>query len=166
MPEKRIQLTLFVDEGQSEIIEYIRRKYNPAQHALIKSHVTLCREDELEQTEAILQTVARLDSPPVTIDFGNMVRFSEGKGLMMPAIGENRSFHELRKRVLKDTTPNPRIHEPHITLMHPRNAACTDDLFRELAKISLPHKLDFTKISLIRQEEGKVWEILDEFSLK
>ena len=43
----RRQLTLFLTE-QNQIIEEIRATYNPKQFELIKAHVTLCREDEIE----------------------------------------------------------------------------------------------------------------------
>ncbi|NMR33228.1 hypothetical protein HIO71_03290 [Chryseobacterium aquaticum] len=48
MNKTRRQLTLFLDDHYSTEIETIRRKYNPVQYKSIKSHVTLCREDELE----------------------------------------------------------------------------------------------------------------------
>ena len=43
--DTRKQLTLFVKDVQAKAIEAIRRQYNPEQYALIKAHVTLCRED-------------------------------------------------------------------------------------------------------------------------
>lgn len=60
MNTKRIQLTLFIDEDESAPIEKIRKEFNPGQYALIKSHVILCREDELEQIENVLLNLERL----------------------------------------------------------------------------------------------------------
>jgi len=40
MSTKRIQLTLFIDENESGMIEHIRKEFNHAQYALIKGHVT------------------------------------------------------------------------------------------------------------------------------
>ena len=45
---KRKQLTLFLEASEAESIERIRKEFNPKQFALIKSHITLCREDEIE----------------------------------------------------------------------------------------------------------------------
>ncbi|MBL0007415.1 MAG: hypothetical protein IPP25_09600 [Saprospiraceae bacterium] len=53
---RRIQLTLFIDEKQSAAIERIRQKFNPQQYGLIKAHVTLCREDEIESFDNVLLT--------------------------------------------------------------------------------------------------------------
>jgi 2'-5' RNA ligase len=166
MNKKRIQLTLFVDENESEVIETIRREFNPEQYKLIKSHLTLCREDELEQIEVVLQTLSRLDHHSITIDFGSVERFSDGKGVLIPARGNNEQFRKLREEVLQDVTKNPAKHEPHITLMHPRNATCSDSLFEQLGKFKIPTKLEFRKISLIEQEDGSVWRVRNEFELK
>ena len=161
----RRQLTLFVDETNAGIIENIRQTFNPEQHAIIKSHVTLCREDEIEPIEMMIQNLANLQHDYLSINFGPVVRFSDGKGILMPAKGDNAAFHTLRKLVLKGIINNPGEHEPHITLMHPRNATCTDSIFDQVANRNLPAKLTFRKISLIQQEDRNPWHILNEFEL-
>ena len=166
MNQKRIQLTLFVDEENSIVMEKIRREFNPAQYDLIKSHVTLCREDELDKIDEVMRNLIGLNHDPITIEFGNMVRFSEGKGLMIPAFGDNEPFQKLRAYILKGIIEHPRKQEPHITLMHPRNSICTDAIFEQVKAQELPHKIEFNKISLIEQAMGKQWHILEEFELK
>ena len=53
----RIQLTLFVDPKEAVTIERVRQEFNPGQFKLIKAHVTLCREDEIQDLEkVVLQT--------------------------------------------------------------------------------------------------------------
>jgi 2'-5' RNA ligase len=166
MNKTRTQLTLFINEKDAKIIEAIRQKFNPKQYALIKSHVTLCREDELENIKQILYNLTHLKHNSITINFGNIICFSDKKGVLIPAIGSLESFENLRKDILKGIIENPRIQEPHITLMHPRNATCTDEIFAEIQKFDLPNALNFTKISLIEQEIGQKWRILKEFDLK
>jgi 2'-5' RNA ligase superfamily len=166
MNKTRTQLTLFIHKKDAQIIEEIRQKFNPKQYALIQSHVTLCREDELENIEQILYNLTNLNHNPITINFGNIIRFSDKKGVLMPALKNNKSFQNLRKNILKAIIENPRIQEPHITLMHPRNATCTDEIFAEIEKYDLPNILNFTKISLIEQEIGEKWVVLKEFDLK
>lgn len=161
----RIQLTLFLGEDYSTEIEAIRKQFNPLQYSLIRSHVTLCREEELEHMERIIHNLELRNYPPIIIEFGNAIRFSEGKGVLIPATGSNDQFHNLREKVLDGTTTNPRKHEPHITLMHPRNSVCTDETFSQIEKISLPRKIKFTKVSLIAQEEQAKWNMLKEFPL-
>lgn len=165
MTQKRRQLTLFIPAPASDPIEKIRREFNPAQYALIKSHVTLCREDELEQPEKVILNLTRLRHGRITIDFGAPVRFSGGKGVLLPAIGTHESFQQLRERILQGIIEKPRTYEPHITLMHPRNAACTDELFEQIERCVFPDKIEFRKISLIEQETGKKWNVLEEFEL-
>jgi len=165
LTKKRTQLSLFIDAFNSASIEKIRATFNPVQYALIPAHVTLCREDELEQMEKVVQNLQRLNQDSITIDFGPIVRFSEGKGVLIPAIGPNASYQQLRANILQGIIENPRIPEPHITLMHPRNATCTDEIFAKIAAHNLPNKITFKKISLIEQEIGMKWCILDEFHL-
>lgn len=166
MNHKRIQLTLFIDGNETDEIERIRKTYNPEQYNLIKAHVTLCREDELEQIEKVLQNLKTLDHAGITIDFENPIRFSNGKGVLLPVFGTNKLFQELRNKILRGIIENPRVHEPHITLLHPRNAACTDEIFQQIEKSRFPKKIAFKKISLIEQEQGMKWEIIKEFELK
>ncbi|MEP7232292.1 MAG: 2'-5' RNA ligase family protein [Ginsengibacter sp.] len=159
----RRQLTLFVEEKDAENIERVRKEFNLKQSELIKSHVTLCREDEIENLEQVIANLSDLTEIDISIDFGRITRFSNGKGVLLPAQGDNIEFHELRKKILHGLTVNPRMHEPHITLMHPRNSTCTDDIFRQIKEISLPEKLKFKVISLIEQREGGAWNVLQKF---
>lgn len=161
----RRQLTLFLDEGDAGNIEKIRADFNPRQSALIKSHVTLCREDEIENLGKVMGNLANLQYAPIAIDFGPPKRFAEGKGVLMPATGSLRAFDALRKGILLGTTDDPKKHEPHITLVHPRNSTCTDAVFREIARMDLPGRLTFRKISLIEQEDDRPWRVLGEFHL-
>ncbi|TKC12541.1 2'-5' RNA ligase family protein [Pedobacter polaris] len=167
MEEIRRQLTLFIE---NETIEKVRVKFNPAQHALISAHVTLCREDELEDLDTIIANIKSLKiNKPIRIIFNDVERFENGKGALIPACKEgtplvnhaNDHFHNLRDAILI----SPRKHLPHITLMHPRNSTCTDSIFEEIKSFKLPATLFFNKISLIEQKSGGKWKVLDEFSL-
>ncbi|MEO8174241.1 MAG: 2'-5' RNA ligase family protein [Sediminibacterium sp.] len=166
MSKKRIQLTLFVEETESVEIERIRKEFNPEQYSLIKSHVTLCREDELEQIDKITQTLKMLDYNSITIDFGKVVRFSNRKGVMLPSIGDNEPFKKLRKSILMPVNIEPIDYFPHITLMHPRNSTCTDIWFEQIEKFILPVRLEFKKISVIEKQGGNKWNVIKEFSLQ
>ena len=165
MNKKRQQLTLFADEKDMLVIEAIRNQFNPEQAALIKAHVTLCREDEIVPIEKVLKNLESLNEPIVSIDFGEMIRFSEGKGILLPAIGSTKSFHQLRNAVLAGLVEHPRLHEPHITLMHPRNSTCTNTIFNQVKAYRFPATIEFKTVSLIEQEEGKAWVLLREFKL-
>jgi len=160
----RQQLTLFVDKQQAAAIEYIRRKFNPKQYQLIASHVTLCREDELHDMSYIL---ARLQDPlpSITVQLGPVCRFQNGQGVLLPAAGSNASFHQLRNKLLKKDMEHIRLHHPHITLMHPRNSTCTDDIFKEIQSARLPACLTFKQVSLIEQTDGGKWQTIQTVNL-
>lgn len=159
----RRQLTLFVEQKDAETIEQVRREFNPIQFELIKSHVTLCREDEIENFEQIKINLLHLKQNEIVIEFGKAKRFDNGKGLLLPATIDDGEFQELRRQVLVGLTDNPRKQQPHITLMHPRNSTCTDNIFKEIEKVRFPTKLKFKKISLIEQVNGGKWKILEDF---
>ena len=126
----------------------------------------MCREDELDPIEQVMQNLEKLNHTYISINFGPVIKFSDDKGVLIPATGENEEFHQLRKLILEGVIENPRNHEPHITLLHPRNSTCTESIFQQIAKIKLPDKIAFKKISLIAQEGESKWNILEEYTLK
>jgi len=148
------------------VIEAIRKKFNPEQYALIKSHVTLCREDELKDIDKVLENLHQLKVKPISITFDDAKRFSEEKGVLIPAKAENSSFDILRSIILNGVIDNPKKQEPHITLMHPRNSTCTNVIFDEIKRNPFPKEFTFDTISLIKQELGKKWSTITEFKLE
>lgn len=162
----RRQLTLFVEPKDAEKIEKVRQEFNPRQSDLIKSHVTLCREDEIENLEQVLTNLNRLTQSSIFIEFGHPTRFENGKGILMAAMEDNVQFQELRRQILIGINDNPGKQIPHITLMHPRNSTCTDNVFKHIEKIKLPTKFEFKSVSLIEQKDGAHWKILQQFELK
>lgn len=165
MSTTRRQLTLFLRD-QNEMIEKVRAAFNPIQHQLIAAHVTLCREDEIQPLAKVLrnlQTITLIE--PIRIDFGPIERFEHGKGLLLPAKADNKAFDELRKMVLKDVIEIPRMPLPHVTLIHPRNATCTDEIFDQIKQYQFPTELYFNQISLIEQENDGKWLVLEQFAI-
>lgn len=160
---KRIQLTLFASESESAELETLRRKFNPEQYALIQCHITLCREDELLPLDAVIRNLESLNLGQFRMELCRPLRFAEGKGVLIPAMDTDEIFQNLRKKILNGIIASPRIQEPHITLIHPRNGTCTDEIFEEIEKCEIPKSLLFKKISLIEQEAGMKWKILQEF---
>lgn len=162
----RRQLTLFVEPNDAETIEQVRQEFNPRQFEIIKAHVTLCREDEIKELEKVISNLFLLTQQAIVIEFAKVIRFDNGKGLLLPATTDDGEFEELRRQVLVGLNDNPRKQEPHITLMHPRNSTCTDNIFRQIEKINLPIKLKFKRISLIEQENGGQWKTLKNFEFR
>lgn len=158
-------MTLFLNKKDAVPFEAIRSRYNPQQSALIDCHVTLCREDEIVSLYKVLRNLDNLQQKPIAINFGNAIRFENGKGVLIPATGSNDQFQILREQILAGLENNPQQYEPHITLIHPRNATCTDTIFQTIVNASLPHDLIFKTISLIGQTDGGKWKILKTFDL-
>ncbi len=161
---KRTQITLFVDSACASSVEQVRQRYNSIQHALIPCHVTLCREDEIEPyIDQITFNLMRLKSRSCEISFGRPTRFDNGKGVLLPAIGTNTSYHALRKNILNDCIVVPSKPDPHITLMHPRNSTCTDRIFEEIQQFVFPSIIRFSEVCLIEQSNGGKWNIVQKF---
>lgn len=161
----RRQITLFVEPKDAEKIEQIRQEFNPEQFEIIKAHVTLCRENEIEDLEKVRSNLFSLTLTDIDITFKKIERFHNSKGLFLPATNNNEAFDKLRRQVLCGLIDNPVKQEAHITLMHPRNSTCTDAIFKQVETISLPAKLNFKTISIIEQKKGGKWKILEEFNL-
>lgn len=164
MKEARRQLTLFIPGGD-EAIEKIRAEFNPVQYQLIAAHVTLCREDEIGTIEKVIENIKAISWPgPVRIEFSPPERFENGSGVFIPAKTTDQ-FNGLREAVLKGTSQSPKKHLPHITLMHPRNSCCTDLIFEQIKQRKFPAVLEFDKISLIEQQNGGRWTVVQEFPI-
>ena len=148
------------------MIEKIRAEFNPVQFKLIPAHVTLCRENEIEHIEKVIENIKSLSlDNPLRIEFDKVEGFDNGKGLFIPAKKLNDGFIELRKSILKGLIEFPVVHHPHITLMHPRNSTCTDQIFSEIIKYNLPTEFNFDTISLIEQSSGGPWKIKNQFPI-
>ena len=159
-------MTLFLDENESGSIEYIREKFNPEQYRLIKSHITLCREDEIGDLKTIQKNLTKLKVEIFELETGRVIRFSEGKGVLVKVKDNNQFFQKLRELVLQDVISKPRQHNAHITLMHPRNSTCNDSVFEEIRAVQIAQGVRVSKISLVEQEVGKEWKTIKEYQLK
>lgn len=161
----RRQLTLFIPKKDSKIIESLRSTFNPIQKELIDAHITLCREDEIENLEKILENLENLKFPPIKLTIDKPTRFSEGKGVFL-TIKESHTFDELRKKILDNIIPAPRKQEAHITIMHPRNSSCNDETFKKISEVEFPKEIEFNEISLIEQKNERKWNVLKTYNLQ
>ncbi len=160
----RRQLTLFVEGSSAERLDSLRRTLDPVQASLIRSHVTVCREDEILGIDAdqLLSLARHWPHGPLSLTFGPARRFG-GHGILLPCqVGSDR-FNRLRQWLLRDSSA--RQHEAHITLAHPRNpqsAANTD-----AALESCPRDLAVTlgAVTLIEQSDTSAWKVIDEAPL-
>ena len=48
--------------------------------------------------------------------------------------------------------------------MHPGNSSCNEKIFIEIKKQEQPSELFFSKISLIEQQIGGKWNLINEFN--
>lgn len=165
MKKIRRQLTLFADKADALEIEHIRSEYNPIQKALIDCHITLCREDEITHLDKVLVNLSALKFHQLICQLGKPKLFEDEKGIFIPVYDSESQFHELRTRILKNGIEAPRIQNPHITLLHPRNSVCSQDIFVDIVKRQLPAQLTFKTISLIEQKNDEKWKILRTFKL-
>ena len=157
----RRQATLYLPTPSSTAVESIRSRFNRAQFDMIRAHVTLCREDEVCNWDDLASRLITMDTIEVALEFGMPVR---DKDLVyLPATGSSESFDKLRYSLLSAQGTLPRKHNPHITLVHPRNGTCTDNIFDEIASRCRPFSSTFRRVSLIEQVDGGRWQDLKTF---
>lgn len=155
----RRQATLFLTGVP--LIDRIRSRFDPIQSGLIASHVTLIREDEVEDWDVLAERASTIKIPEVTLRFGAPAL--EDGLLFLPCVGNTAPFDRLRK-VLLDS-PAVRKHSPHITLIHPRNGRCTDESFKEIVGLVEPFEHTFRKVAFIQQQNGGAWRNIATFPL-
>ncbi len=135
-------------------IESLRLRYNPEQAKLIPPHVTLCREDEVSDWEAFRARVNARRPIELTLDFGVPIR--DNDFVFLPVTRGVKQFHQLRSDLLMN---EPRISTPHLTIIHPRNGKCTDEVFADLVRQAPPFGYSFREVSLIEQSTDGVWNL-------
>lgn len=155
----RRQLTLFLPPAQGAIVEPIRQRLDPRQHAIVPAHVTLCRDDELAPWEVLHQRLANLEAFAVMLQFGEPQVLSDGCVLLRPVRGEEQ-YQQLRQAILG---PSAKVHGAHITLLHPRNAAGVLYDVAEIASVLAGLTVTFRTIALIEQSGSEPWSVQQEY---
>ena len=155
----RRQSTLFLTAVP--LIDGIRARFNPVQSELIASHVTLIREDEVDDWGLPAEIASTTAIPELTLQFGGP-QLDDGL-LYLPCVGDTAEFDRLRETLL--SSPATRKHSPHITLIHPRNGKCSDESFREIVGLVKPFEHTFREIAFIEQRNGGAWRTLETFPL-
>lgn len=159
----RRQVTLFLNDSPTAV-EYCRRTYNPVQASLIAAHVTLCREDEIADWKAFENRVATLDLNSLRLKFGEPVR--DGDLVLLPVITGADKYNSLRDLVLSGTGVQARQQNAHVTIIHPRNGKCTDEVFAEIRQRLEPFESTFTELSLIEQQVDGPWKTLSRYRMR
>ena len=154
----RRQATLYLPLPDSTAIESLRSRFNRVQFELIRAHVTLCREDEVSDWDKFASRLSDLGSIEVTLSFGVPVR--DDNLVYLPATGSTDSYDALRRSLLSTRNSVPRKHDPHITIIHPRNGICSDSVFDEISSQLKPFTTSFRCVTLIEQIDGGPWQDL------
>ena len=163
-PNSRTQLTLFPALPLRSKLDALRLSLDPVQASLIPAHVTLCREDEIENQDltTILQRARSWPHGALTLSFGQAQRFN-GHGILLPCLLGSSTFQDLRQWLLQG--PAVREHHAHLTLAHPRNPRSSGNNEASLAACPQSLELSFRSVSLIEQHGGLPWRVLQEASL-
>ena len=149
----RRQASMFL--SNEPLIDVLRNRFNPEQAKLIPAHVTLCREDEVKDWSRLASRIRELPSVQITMSFGTAVR--DGNLVFLPVVSGVEQFDELRNDLLRIGTSLPRKHSPHVTIVHPRNGICTDEIFAKILEQIHPFKTTLNEIALIEQCDGGPW---------
>lgn len=156
------QLSLYVPAHAAKEIEAVRKIVDPIQSNLIPAHITLCREDELDDFATIKARPAHIPLKPITLRFGTPEIFS-GHGLLLNCIGGDDKFRLLREYLL--ASKNIKNQRPHITLAHPRNPKSAGNLLGSASRLPEMIEITFPTIYLIEQAGNEPWRVLEKYSL-
>lgn len=136
-------------------VEQMRSQFNPVQAQLIPAHITLCREDEVNDWKALEYRIRQILPFELVLSFGRPIR--DENFVYLPVESGIAAFDELRRLLLSNGPDVPRKHMPHMTIVHPRNGACCDATFDEIAKQIQPFTFTFREVHLIEQTNGGPW---------
>lgn len=163
MPGTRRQLSMYVPRDAAGGIEAVRRVVDPVQSRLIPAHVTLCREDELEDLAPVRDRLRGAPFGPLTLRFGGPVAFA-GHGLLLECVEGEGRFRALREYLLGPG--RVREQKPHITLAHPRNPRSGGNSPGGTAALPEVIEVTFPSVYLIEQEGGRPWRLLEKYELR
>jgi hypothetical protein len=158
----RRQLTLFLPEDARSVVERVRKRLDPVQYALIRAHVTLCRDDELSPWPMIRDRLRSLSAPSITLQFGRPRVLSDGCVLLRATEG-CAAYQDLRTSILG---PGAKSQGAHITLLHPRNASSAVFVLEDIAAALPSLSVTFHAITLIEQEEVAPWQARRSYALQ
>jgi 2'-5' RNA ligase len=163
MHEIRKQLSLYVPANAAKEIEDVRKIVDPIQSNLIPAHITLCRDDELNDLAAIKARLTHIPLKPITLRFGRPEVFS-GHGLLLNCVDGEDEFRLLREYLL--ASKNIKNLRPHITLAHPRNPKSDGDLLGNTSRLPEMIEITFPSIYLIEQTRNEPWRVLEKYELQ
>jgi 2'-5' RNA ligase len=163
MHEIRKQLSLYVPADAAKEIEAVREIVDPIQSNLIPAHITLCRDDELNDLAAIKARLTHIPLKPITLRFGRPEVFS-GHGLLLNCVDGEDEFRLLREYLL--ASKNIKNLRPHITLAHPRNPKSDGDLLGNTSRLPEMIEITFPSIYLIEQTRNEPWRVLEKYELQ
>jgi hypothetical protein len=150
----RRQLSLFASGTDGDRIERVRRVVDPVQAALIPAHVTLCREDEIQNANVELLAQRIGSAAAICLSFDKVERFS-GHGIWLRSAQGQPSFDALRRHVLGLAEIRDAV--AHLTLAHPRNPRASGNSI-ENVNLVLPISLVFDRVTLVEQlAAGQNW---------
>lgn len=149
-----MQLSLFVAEPERSVIDEVRKKYDPRQHANIPAHVTLCRDNEVDDWCRLKRKLAEFSEASLQFIIDEVEELSD-RCILMRLRPPATSFHELREHLLGNDCSST---IPHITLLHPKNAQGNSPLER-IRNETLPTVVHFSEINLIIRTESGVWRM-------
>ena len=161
MHRVRHQITLFLPEAASRLVEPIRAVVDPVQATLIRAHVTLVRDDELPQISPKMFT-ERLGQPidwtsPLELTFGGPLP-SVDHGILMHCTSELTEFQSLRCRLFRELLSKSM--NAHITLAHPRNPKAAGNTPQNLRPLANGLTIKFRQLAMIQQTDGQPWVTL------
>jgi 2'-5' RNA ligase len=154
---------MYAPENAAKAIEEVRKTVDPIQSRLIPAHITLCREDELEDNSKLHDRLSNIPFKPLTLRFGKPEIFS-GHGLLLNCIEGADDFRLLREYLLD--SKSIRNQTPHITLAHPRNPKSSGNLLSATANLPDIITINCSTIYLIEQEASEPWRILARYELR
>lgn len=155
---QRRQVSLFVTEPERTELEALRERADPVQHALVPAHVTLVRDEDVDDWPAVR---ARLESlAPIRLVLALGPPRELDGGVALPVAGATAAFDQLRALLLEGQPGRNRRQTPHLTLLHPRNRAAWGLTLEVVCAYHPPAHVRFDHAVLIEQTPGEPWRVV------
>jgi 2'-5' RNA ligase len=160
--QPRLQATLFLPPPVNELVEDIRRRWDPAMATLVSAHVTLVYE--VDDPGVFLQRLARVARATTPLEFTLTHAACWGSpagGIYLAVDDSLGAISALRRSLL--VTDGPGVaYRPHVTLVHPRSAtsAHAEAAWSLLRDVRVDQRVTIHDVALIRNA-GHGWELMN-----
>jgi 2'-5' RNA ligase len=161
----RYHATAFLDPRSAQLVEELRRAWDPVMAEQIAAHITLIYPEEIADPSDLIARVSRAaaSTGPFTVVIGSPIHAGNPADGVFLAVGD---VSDGIRRFRESAVPASHAIDfpPHVTIVHPRTSGRGKQAWNELAGMQLDARFTITNVA-ITAYDGQRWPTLQAIPL-